>query len=193
MKDDVKEYDGTIEQYAKELSKSLDDPGKDFKHSMALSSKSNLEYAQRIKSTLLSDHNSLVNMGKTDFGEGNAYLSMYNECFSKKAGKYKYNICPFKRADQDGTALGHFDSLYSKGGSGKANMIYKNGRRCPGGQQRELKVVFYCGKENEITSVSEPSPCSYVAKFVSPAVCGEQEKRFVENVQELIKDAGLEL
>ena len=193
MKDDVKEYDHTIEQYAKELSKSLDDPGKDFKHSMALSSKSNLEYAQRIKSTLLSDHNSLVNMGKTDFGEGNAYLSMYNECFSKKAGKYKYNICPFKRADQDGTALGHFDSLYSKGGSGKANMIYKNGRRCPGGQQRELKVVFYCGKENEITSVSEPSPCSYVAKFVSPAVCGEQEKRFVENVQELIKDAGLEL
>ena len=71
------------------------------------------------------DHNSLVNMGKTDFGEGNAYLSMYNECFSKKAGKHKYNICPFKRADQDGTALGHFDSLYSKGGSGKANMIYK--------------------------------------------------------------------
>ena len=118
MKDGAKEYDGTIEQYAKELSKSLDDPGKDFRHSMALSSKSNLEYAQRIKSTLLSDHNSLVNMGKTDFGEGNAYLSMYNECFSKKAGKYKYNICPFKRADQDGTALGHFDSLYSKGGSG---------------------------------------------------------------------------
>ena len=67
MKDGVKEYDGTIEQYAKELSKSLDDPGKDFRHSMALSSKSNLEYAQRIKSTLLSDHNSLVNMGKTDF------------------------------------------------------------------------------------------------------------------------------
>ena len=53
MKDGVKEYDGTIEQYAKELSKSLDDPGKDFRHSMALSSKSNLEYAQRIKSTLL--------------------------------------------------------------------------------------------------------------------------------------------
>ena len=32
-------------------------------------------------------------------------------------------------------------------------MIYKNGLRCPGGQQRELNVVFYCGKENDIFSV----------------------------------------
>jgi protein kinase C substrate 80K-H len=193
MKKNVKEYDGTVENYAKKLSLSLKNAGQKFKHSMALSSQSQYDYAKNIKNTILNDFDNLVKMSKTDFGEGNAFLSLYNECFSKKSGKYTYNICPFKSADQDGTRLGNFDSLYSNGGSGKANMIYKNGLRCPGGQQRELNVVFYCGKENDIFSVKEPSPCSYVAKFESPAICGEAEKKFVENVKTLLADAGLSL
>ena len=189
-KGDDKEYDGSIESYAKKLGETLDNPSGGFAHSLASSSRSYATYARDIKQTILSDYSNLLKMEKTDFGEGNAFLSMYDECFSKKADKYKYSVCPFKSADQDGTSLGRFEKLVH-GGSGKARMSFKNGQRCPGGQERELSVVFYCGKENEVTTITEPSPCSYAAKFVTPAVCGEAERHFVSNVKQMLDEAGL--
>ena len=99
---------------------------------------------------------------------------MYDECFSKQAGKYKYSVCPFKRADQDGTSLGRFETPST--GVGKSKNEFQEWATMPWGQERELSVVFYCGKENEVTTITELSPCSYAAKFVTPAVCGEAEK-----------------
>ena len=118
------------------------------------------------------------------FGANNSFLPLMGECFPHNVGKYTYKICMFENAQQDHTSLGKFDYFkHELAEQGEvAEMKFTGGQGCPGGQSREMLVRFSCGESNVFKKVEEPSPCSYEAQFITPALCGEKEERFVNDV-----------
>ena len=138
-----------------------------------------LAHAERAVSDVAGDMQTMRAQSKIlNVPEHRALVALLDECFEFSMGKYKYTVCLFDHATQDSTSLGKFEALEQN------VMLFGNGQVCPGGQRRELAVRFRCGDENALHTVIEPSPCSYEATFDTPALCGETEENFVQEVQE---------
>eukprot|EP00388_Colpodella_angusta_P035378 GDKK01035829.1.p1 GENE.GDKK01035829.1~~GDKK01035829.1.p1 ORF type:complete len:120 (-),score=12.01 GDKK01035829.1:88-447(-) len=106
-----------------------------------------------------------------------AFRSMNGYCYERQLHNYKYKFCPFQKAEQDhislGTWTGFGEQTYSSWGAKHdfSVMKFEGGATCWGGPARSLTVRVICGPENEILSIEEPSMCTYVVKFQSPAIC----------------------
>ena len=55
-------------------------------------------------------------------------------------------------------------------------MAFHEGEECPVGP-RNSTVVFECGPEDKLLSVSEPSVCVYEGLFSTPSVCQPADLR----------------
>lgn len=112
-----------------------------------------------------------------EYGTDDIFLGLANECVEKQAGEFTYKICPMKEVFQGHTSLGKFKSFGTQtygswgGKSDYTKQKYDDGVRCWGGPARNCEVILVCGPENIITSVEEPSMCSYKMVFQTPAIC----------------------
>lgn len=97
-----------------------------------------------------------------------AYASLAGRCITNKFTEYNYEICFFKNAKQDSTPLGNWLRWESPGVA-----LFTNGRRCPRGPPRSIRVTLRCGASEEIEDVSEPSRCAYEATIAHPAACSD--------------------
>ena len=82
-------------------------------------------------------------------------------------------MCPYGRAEQDGTHLGSYTG-WKSGADGKPDhttMLLPGGSLCWNGPARSIEVHFECGVDDRLLSVDEPSKCTYAAKASSPAAC----------------------
>ncbi|XP_047473233.1 N-acetylglucosamine-1-phosphotransferase subunit gamma-like [Penaeus chinensis] len=103
------------------------------------------------------------------------------KCFKYKDLKYEYMFCPFNNITQEDIQA--FYEPY-KGILGVwldweirdnkfAAMRMVEGSSCGMHNHRTTKVEIVCGVRSELLSVSEPEKCRYLAKFMTPEVCGE--------------------
>ena len=134
-----------------------------------------------------------------DYGPENALYSLKDRCIlSKELGAYQYELCPFKSAKQieparssSSVSLGTVVSSSSRPNSnsfvrlrswnthdlihdiGKPvyQMQFSGGTKCWNGPKRSLKVTFFCGTEEIIANVDEPSMCEYSMEFTTPFAC----------------------
>lgn len=107
---------------------------------------------------------------------------MYGKTYSIKAGSFEYKLYPFDKIKQGGVTIGRWD----RWDNGK--MIYNLGEMCPNGIIRSCDVSVVCGKNTEILSVEEPSPCKYLMEIQTPAACDEDEyNSMISRIEELKK------
>ncbi|KAL1924034.1 uncharacterized protein VTP21DRAFT_7069 [Calcarisporiella thermophila] len=116
-----------------------------------------------------------------DYGPEEEWAKLNGECLSFDSGEYTYSVCLFGSATQKSnrdyasTHLGSFERWAGSGEKGTleyySGQLYEHGTRCWNGPERSVKVSIECGKENKITSVTEPEKCEYFIKMMSPAAC----------------------
>ncbi len=110
-----------------------------------------------------------------DFGPDDAWRPLAERCIASQIQKYRYEVCPFERAQQDHTALGSFKAWKvppAQARDGRfPTMTFEGGSRCWNGPARSIEVEFRCGVEDRIVSVDEPSTCVYTAVAETPAAC----------------------
>lgn len=110
------------------------------------------------------------------FGPNSIYLVLKDECFSYDVSQYTYRLCLFNDVTQTEqytrNVLGYWKGWYQfeNGTYDYHRMLYSDGYRC-GDISREATVQLKCGLNNEIKSVSEPSPCKYHFSFETPGAC----------------------
>ncbi|ELU10800.1 hypothetical protein CAPTEDRAFT_200240 [Capitella teleta] len=111
------------------------------------------------------------------YGPKNVFYKLSLECFSTKADKYKYELCPFRKAEQqDGSAvtnIGRSASWITKDPlrGYKLRMTGGDTRGCPDHGSRETIVLMQCGLTDAIVSLSEAERCLYHIDFITPAAC----------------------
>ncbi|GIX98106.1 glucosidase 2 subunit beta [Caerostris darwini] len=113
---------------------------------------------------------------KADFGEEDEFLALEAQCFEFSEKRYLYKFCPFDKVVQvvkvnkEETLIGLWEG-WGTGDDRYEHMKYSRGASCWNGPNRSVEVNLKCGTENEITSVEESSPCTYVIEFSTPALC----------------------
>ncbi|XP_075243327.1 N-acetylglucosamine-1-phosphotransferase subunit gamma-like isoform X2 [Convolutriloba macropyga] len=92
-------------------------------------------------------------------------------------GAYSYTVCPYHNVTQLDTRVGDSTDVVVGTWHGWIieNNTYKGwhfyaGDPCEG-KSREAKVMFECGQQNELVSVSEKEKCEYVFQMHSPMFC----------------------
>ena len=127
--------------------------------------------------------NQAKNMIETDYGFAEEFASLKDECFEFTDNEYTYKHCVFDYCEQkpkhggSGTRLGKFEQWVHEGGQDVTTytgMMYSGGQQCWNGPARSTKVIFRCGLENKLLSVTEPNKCEYEMVFETPASCSEQ-------------------
>jgi len=115
-----------------------------------------------------------------DFGPEQEFSALKGECYEYTDREYVYKLCPFDKVTQRNKDGGSETELGSKmswsGGEGNhfSSMKYDGGQTCWNGPARSTNVRLMCGKENQVTSVTEPSRCEYEMWFKTPALCNQQ-------------------
>ncbi|KAM3577878.1 hypothetical protein VYU27_000419 [Nannochloropsis oceanica] len=125
--------------------------------------------------------------GEEDYGGGFEFYLLRGKCFTKMVNKYKYEMCPYKEAQQlegsavSGTKLGKWEGMERLNASSSIKtagredilhkFIFRHGAKCWNGPERSLTVLVGCGLEDEVVSVNEPSMCEYEMEFRTPAAC----------------------
>jgi len=89
---------------------------------------------------------------------------------SKRDGEFEYKIHFFQDAKQDYTSLGSWGGF-----DGPYQASFKHGTRCWDGPERELKIVFKCGVNEQVLDVIEPSKCVYQATVIAAGACTAEE------------------
>jgi len=109
-----------------------------------------------------------------DFGPDDAFMALYDKCFSKQIQQYEYEVCLYRNAAQkDGGSrqdLGKW-GRWNTDGAPYSKMFYENGGHCWNGPSRSLKVSLVCGEDEFIVSVQEPATCVYEMEFMTPLAC----------------------
>jgi len=116
-----------------------------------------------------------------DYGDGYAFYLLRGKCFSKTVNKYRYEMCPYKEAQQvegsaaRGTSLGKWGGMEQSNGTvaggSSFKFLFRKGQQCWNGPERSLTVTVECGVEDQVVSVEEPSMCEYAMTFKTPAAC----------------------
>lgn len=143
-----------------------------------------------LQSTITSTEQTLQKLNNGEFGPDGEWKKLDGTCISTVSGDYTYELCFFGRAtqksnkDSSQNSLGSFEGWAENAEKGTleyySKQRYRNGAKCWNGPFRSVNVELSCGKENEITSVTEPEKCEYKFKATTPALCwpeGETGKR----------------
>jgi hypothetical protein len=125
--------------------------------------------ARQEEGRLEGEHKSLEDDDAADFGADLAFWKLKGKCFDLQVNQYNYNVCPYGRAAQDSTTLGHYSGW--EGPAHAREMKFTGGQRCWNGPDRSLTLVFECGMHDALLSVEEPEKCTYRSRFASPAAC----------------------
>ena len=109
-----------------------------------------------------------------DFGPDDAFMALYDKCFSKQVQQYEYEVCLFRSAKQ--TEGGSSQNLGTWGrwnteGDAYSIMTYDNGGSCWNGPARSMKVTLVCGEDEFVVSVQEPRTCEYEMELMTPLAC----------------------
>ena len=115
-----------------------------------------------------------------DYGPDDALVSLLGQCFEQKIDKYKYSVCPFGEAKQDGTRLGKNTDAHIDQTTGIATLKFEGGEGCWNGPSRSLTLTLKCSDRDRLTSVEEPSRCEYVGVFHTPVACTDAVLRELE-------------
>jgi protein kinase C substrate 80K-H len=110
-----------------------------------------------------------------DYGPDAAFYKLKGVCADLSAGAYKYTVCPFGRATQDGTHLGTFSGW--KAGAGHSVMQFTGGQGCWNGPARSVAVTLECGLTEALLAIDEPEKCTYAARMSTPAACDDRAAR----------------
>jgi len=116
------------------------------------------------------------------FGKDGEWKKLDGLCLQTESGDYTYEVCLFGQAKQipkSGStfSLGKFSSWNDAPGVEVGSppyyhkMKYTGGQRCWNGPERSATVVWTCGTENAIHTVSEPEKCEYHFTGTTPALC----------------------
>ena len=116
------------------------------------------------------------------FGDNLEWWPLKGKCISHRVAEYTYEACPFDRALQGSTSLGHWEGWKSAVGEqhqvtddpsehGYRVMRWGDGQGCWQGPNRELELEVRCGTTDALLSLEEPSKCVYRGVFQSPAAC----------------------
>ena len=125
--------------------------------------------------------NQAKNTVETDYGFAEEFATLKDQCFEFTDNEYTYKHCVFDFCEQkpkhggSGTRLGKFEQWVHEGGEENSytGMMYSGGQQCWNGPARSTKVIFRCGLENKLLSVSEPNKCEYEMVFETPASCSD--------------------
>ena len=107
---------------------------------------------------------------ETDYGPGDAYYQLREQCIELQLNQYKYSVCPYGEVKQDNTLLGKWDSWLEP----HRVMHFKDGQNCWNIGAREARVELRCGLENKLVAAEEPGPCKYLMKVETPAACDSE-------------------
>lgn len=133
-------------------------------------------------------------LGK-DYGPGDIFRSLKDQCVSVDSGEYTYELCWLGKTSQKSkkghgnTGMGNFeriewedaddeDRLDGKSlGQGKRMVMkYENGQSCWNGPRRRTDVWLGCAETEELWRVSESEKCVYKMEVGTPAACDPQEE-----------------
>eukprot|EP01028_Stygiella_incarcerata_P008534 TRINITY_DN37293_c0_g1_i1.p1 TRINITY_DN37293_c0_g1~~TRINITY_DN37293_c0_g1_i1.p1 ORF type:complete len:436 (-),score=154.97 TRINITY_DN37293_c0_g1_i1:1274-2581(-) len=126
-----------------------------------------------------SEENSLRKVAEADFGPSDVFYPLDGKKFVLKTREYEYELNMFGEVVQKDRSngqrvatMGRFEKwdAYSDQ-SPFLVQHYKDGDTCWNGPRRTLALNIECGERNEWIMVEEPSRCTYVGKFISPAAC----------------------
>mmetsp|Transcript_63227 Transcript_63227/g.173647 ORF Transcript_63227/g.173647 Transcript_63227/m.173647 type:complete len:301 (-) Transcript_63227:368-1270(-) len=134
-------------------------------------------------------------------GAQQEWAVLQGQCYSgERIGSFAYKLCPFDKLLQDGRSLGTYAGWATwtptEGHEGERYyeyaMRFGNGEVCDGVGPRSATVLFACGEEEKMLSVSEPSTCTYEGVFSTPSACDpEALRRKDEGLQQMARAAGL--
>jgi hypothetical protein len=136
----------------------------------------------------------------TDGNEGNygpqgIFNGLADKCVSATFQGYKYEVCPFKRASQNGhITLGNWNgfgdfrkddkiplegTVPNEESNSKFSMYldwwFTGGQACHTGTKRKALVHLVCGPEDVLEEVIEPEVCLYEMKMRTPVACDPKD------------------
>ena len=123
-----------------------------------------------------------------DFGPDDAFMALYDKCFSKQVQQYEYEVCLFRSAKQkEGGSSQNLGTWgrWNAEGDAYSIMTYDNGGSCWNGPARSMKVTLVCGEDEFVVSVQEPRRCEYEMEFMTPLACTPEKAQQARD--ELIK------
>eukprot|EP00729_Bicosta_minor_P012461 gene12461-19504_t len=126
------------------------------------------------------DYNLKPSIPHSNFTGPTEMKRLAGECFTTNSdnNQYEYRFCPFDNVTQHDIqaswnayngVLGVWHSWEVADGK-LAQQSFKEGDSC-GSYNREVKVLFICGKKDELSKPTEPSPCKYELEFGTPHAC----------------------
>ena len=109
-----------------------------------------------------------------DFGPDDAFMALYDKCFSKQIQQYEYEVCLYSRATQRGRGKGK--AAFSLGRewaweTAGAVGVLRGGDKCGAGPKRSVRITFECAESEKLGPVSERSTCAYATTLATPAAC----------------------
>jgi len=152
------------------------------KHLIALADKARSDFDSTEKHVreLEKEKKELDDYLKLDMGKEDEFSALKGKCFELTDREYVYKLCPFDKVTQknkDGghseTNLGNRMSWVQEGSEENQYTVmkYSDGAKCWNGPSRSTVVKLSCGRDNMLTSTSEPSRCEYEMHFKTPALC----------------------
>ncbi|KAM3572477.1 hypothetical protein VYU27_005506 [Nannochloropsis oceanica] len=129
-------------------------------------------------------------------GDEGVFRTWKDKCFEKQDKDFAYKICPFKEVKQNYLLVGKWtgwiqrdDGIGSKDGAGPV-MYFTEGQQCWNGPKRTALVQLWCGPEEAVVEVTEPSVCLYDFVMTTPLVCDEV---VVKEAEERLRRMGVKL
>ncbi|XP_014666333.1 PREDICTED: LOW QUALITY PROTEIN: glucosidase 2 subunit beta-like [Priapulus caudatus] len=111
------------------------------------------------------------------YGRAGEYHKLSKMCFKFDHSGFVYNVCPFKHVDQLTNTHGKLSlgdspnlKLDRKTGKWVLSMFRGSTAGCMN-KERQSKIVFECGVEDKVLSVSEDEKCIYEFHMSTPAAC----------------------
>lgn len=143
----------------------------------ATSARERYQEADKAVNDLNSEIKRLEEKLERDYGKENEFVTLDGECFEYTDLEYIYSLCLFGKASQrsksggNEVSLGHWNEWVGGQLNKYSKMKYDKGLTCWNGPARSTLVTLTCGKQNKLTSVTEPSRCEYAMEFATPALC----------------------
>ena len=134
--------------------------------------------AQRNLEDVRSKRSAAADTVQGNFGPGNVYMTLKEDCLDFQWQKYTYKVCLYGTVKQDHTLIGKYSNDVRYGVPAKSApggvqdiMQFSDGEKCWNGPKRSAKVIITCAHETKVLSVDEVSTCVYEMRVQSPAAC----------------------
>lgn len=129
-------------------------------------------------------------------GDEKVYVTWRDTCFEKSEKTFDYKVCPFHEVKQDHVLVGKWAGwIKRENGQGVAEgagpvMFFSEGQQCWNGPKRSAVVQLWCGLEEQLVEVSEPTVCVYDFVLMTPLACTEAA---LAQAEERLRNLGIKL